>query len=149
MREKLDRSPRAKLTAGSCPGSEGSARYRWPRSWCPLQFDFCGQYRAAKGRNLRGKLAPFITYGYSKDHRPDLKQLLFIMTTSADGGVPVQFRCEAGNCSDSRTHEETWDALRDITGDTRFLYVAPVPHTPRTDPPDILHLLDFFQKKAG
>jgi transposase len=85
---------------------------------------FCGQYRAAKGRSIRGKRASFITYGYSKDHRPDLKQLLFIMTTSADGGVPVQFRCEAGNCNDSRTHEETWDALREIAGDTRFLYVA-------------------------
>jgi len=85
---------------------------------------FCGQYRAAKGRSIRGKHAPFITYGYSKDHRPDLKQLLFIMTTSADGGVPVQFRCEAGNQNDSRTHEETWDALCKVAGDSGFLYVA-------------------------
>jgi transposase len=85
---------------------------------------FCGQYREAKGRSIRGKLAPFITYGHSKDHRPDLKQLLFIMTTSGDGSVPVQFRCEAGNCNDSRTHEETWDALCKVTGDTGFLYVA-------------------------
>ena len=54
-----------------------------------------GQYREAKGRSLRGKQAPWITYGFSKDHRPDLKQLLFILTTSADGGVPVQFRCDA------------------------------------------------------
>ena len=55
---------------------------------------FCGQYRAAKGRSIRGRRAPWITYGYSKDHRPDLKQLLFILTTSSDGGVPVQFRLE-------------------------------------------------------
>jgi transposase len=85
---------------------------------------FCGQYRAAKGKSIRGKLSPFITYGYSKDHRPDLKQLLFIMTTSSDGGVPVQFRSAAGNFNDSRTHEETWDALREVAGDPRFLYVA-------------------------
>jgi transposase len=85
---------------------------------------FCGRYRGATGRSIRGKRAPFITYGYSKDHRPDLKQLLFILTTSADGGVPIQFRCEAGNTNDSRTHEETWDALRQATGDARFLYVA-------------------------
>jgi hypothetical protein len=58
---------------------------------------FCGQYRAAKGRSIRGKKGPYITYGYSKDHRPDLKQLLFIMTTTTDGAVPVQFRSEAGN----------------------------------------------------
>ena len=85
---------------------------------------FCGQYRAAGGRRIRGKRPPFITYGYSKDHRPDLKQLLFILTTSQDGGVPVQFRCEAGNCSDSRTHEETWDALCRAASRTDFLYVA-------------------------
>ena len=34
---------------------------------------FCGQYKAAQGRKLRGKRAPAITYGFSKDHRPDLK----------------------------------------------------------------------------
>jgi transposase len=85
---------------------------------------FCGRYSQARGRRLRGKRAPFITHGYSKDHRPDLKQLLFILTTSDDGGVPVQFRCEAGNCSDSRTHEETWDALCRATGRVDFLYVA-------------------------
>ena len=85
---------------------------------------FCGQYARAKGRSIRGKRAPYITYGYSKDRRPDLKQLLFILTTTADGGVPVQFRSEAGNASDSRTHEETWEALRLAVGGPDFLYVA-------------------------
>lgn len=85
---------------------------------------FCGQYPQARGRKVRGKRAPFITYGYSKDHRPDLKQLLFILTTSEDGGVPVQFRCEQGNASDSRTHEQTWEALSLVTGRVDFLYVA-------------------------
>ena len=50
---------------------------------------FTGQYKEAKSRSLRGKKAPFITYGYSKDHRHDLKQLLFILTSIQDGGVPV------------------------------------------------------------
>ena len=85
---------------------------------------FCGQYRAARGRQVRGKRAPLITYGHSKDHRPDLKQLLFILTTSRDGGVPVQFRCADGNQNDSPTHQETWDALCKIAGRTDFLYVA-------------------------
>ena len=83
-----------------------------------------GQYREAKGRSLRGKQAPWITYGFSKDHRPDLKQLLFILTTSADGGVPVQFRCEHGNSNDSTTHIATWEALRAVSGKDDFLYVA-------------------------
>ena len=84
---------------------------------------FCGQYRAS-GRSLRGRRAPWITLGYSKDHRPDLKQLLFVLTTTRDGGIPAQFRCEDGNTSDSRTHEQTWDALERVTGRSDFLYVA-------------------------
>lgn len=85
---------------------------------------FCGQYRQARARKLRGKRAPFITYGYSKDHRPDLKQLLFILTTSEDGGVPVQFRCAHGNTNDARTHEHTWEALCRAAGRVDFLYIA-------------------------
>jgi transposase len=85
---------------------------------------FCGQYRAARGRRLRGRRAPWITYGHSKDHRPDLKQLLFALTTSADGGVPVQFRCADGQTNDSQTHIETWDTLRQVAGRPDFLYVA-------------------------
>jgi len=85
---------------------------------------FTGRYPRAKGRSIRGKKAPFITYGYSKDHRPDLKQLLFILTSTRDGGIPVQFRCEAGNESDSRTHVETWEALCQVAGRKDFLYVA-------------------------
>ncbi len=85
---------------------------------------FCGQYARAKGRSIRGKKAPYITYGYSKDRRPDLRQLLFILTSTKDGGVPVQFRCEAGNASDSRTHSETWEALCRAVGRNDFLYVA-------------------------
>jgi transposase len=83
-----------------------------------------GQYRRANGRRIRGKRAPWITYGYSKDHRPDLKQLIFLLTTTADGGVPVQFRREDGNASDSLGHVQTWDTLCQITGKSDFLYVA-------------------------
>ena len=85
---------------------------------------FTGQYRAAKGRSLRGKQAPWITYGFSKDHRPDLKQLLFILTTSSDGGIPVLFRCAHGNANDANTHIATWEALRAAAGRDDFLYVA-------------------------
>ena len=77
---------------------------------------FCGQYRAAGSRSGPGRSAPAITYGYSKDHRPDLKQLLFILTTSADGGVPVQFRAAAGNTSGSITHIDTWETLKATAG---------------------------------
>jgi len=83
-----------------------------------------GQYAKARGRSVRGKRVPWITYGYSKDHRPDLKQLLFILTTSSDGGIPVQFRSGDGNASDAKSHIETWEALFQVVGSPDFLYVA-------------------------
>lgn len=87
-------------------------------------ISFCGSYRSATGRNIRGRTAPAISYGHSKQHRPDLKQLLFILTISADGNVPVAFRCADGNASDSRTHIETWNTLKAVAGRADFLYVA-------------------------
>jgi transposase len=87
-------------------------------------ISFCGSYRGASGRKIRARTAPVITYGHSRDHRPDLKQLLFILTMSADGNIPVAFRCTDGNASDSRTHIETWNTLRAVAGRSDFLYVA-------------------------
>ena len=86
-------------------------------------ISFCGQYRQAHGRNLRERTAPAIVHGYSKDHRPDLKQLLFILTVTHEG-VPAAFRCADGNTSDSITHIQTWDTLRTVAGRSDFLYVA-------------------------
>ncbi len=85
---------------------------------------FAGQYFPATGRSLRGKKAPWITYGFSKDHRPDLKQLVFLLSTSEDGCVPIQFRCENGNTNDVSTHLATWYAIQKATGRSDFLYVA-------------------------
>ena len=87
-------------------------------------ISFCGAYRGAWGRKIRGRTAPAITFGHSKAHRPDLKQLLFVLTMAADGNIPVAFRCSDGNTSDSRTHIETWHTLRAVAGRADFLYVA-------------------------
>src|SRR6266852_2551704 len=86
-------------------------------------ISFCGQYRAATRRAIRGRAALAITYGHSKARRPDLKQLLFILTVTGEG-VPCQFRCADGNTNDSVTHIDTWNALRAVAGRSDFLYVA-------------------------
>ena len=85
---------------------------------------FGGRFRGASAHPTGGRTAPAITTGYSKDHRPDLKQLRVILTTEAEGGVPVQFRVADGNTNDSTTHIETWNALRALAGRADFLYVA-------------------------
>jgi len=51
---------------------------------------FFGSYDdAVAGAIQRGKPTLAITHGHSKDHRPDLKQLLFILAVARDGGVPI------------------------------------------------------------
>ena len=86
---------------------------------------FYGDYEAAdRERTLRGKLRLAVTHGHNKDHRPDLKQLLYILTVSRDGAVPVQFRVESGNATDDRSHQGTWKLLCELTGRRDFLYVA-------------------------
>jgi len=87
-------------------------------------ISLCGQYRHARGRRVRERTAPAIVHGFSKDMRPDLKQLLFILTTDAEGGVPVHFRCADGNTTDVRTHIDTWNTLRALAGRADFLYIA-------------------------
>ncbi len=41
-----------------------------------------------------------ITYGYSRDHRPDLKQFILDLICSSDGDVPLFLRVGSGNESD-------------------------------------------------
>ena len=62
--------------------------------------------------------------GKSKDHRPDLKQLVYCLTVSADGFVPIHFKTYSGNRTDDTTHIETWEALRKLAGRDDFLYIA-------------------------
>jgi len=85
---------------------------------------FSGSYTGATGRARAGKATPTITHGHNKDHRPDLKQLVCVLTVSADGAVPVAFRAEDGNTADDVTHIPTWDELRALVGRADFLYVA-------------------------
>jgi transposase len=86
---------------------------------------FCGAYTSATAeQRYLGRPTLAITFGHNKDHRPDLKQLLFILTVTADGGVPLHFRAEHGNVTDDQTHRDTWDLLCQLTGRRDFLYVA-------------------------
>jgi len=62
--------------------------------------------------------------GFSQDHRPDLKQLIYCLSVSADGAVPVHFKAYAGNQNDDPTHWETWQCLCQLLGRPDFLYVA-------------------------
>ncbi|MGB7568099.1 MAG: IS1634 family transposase [Chitinivibrionales bacterium] len=66
----------------------------------------------------------FLTRGKSKDHRPDLKQLIYTLTISSDGAVPIHYKAYPGNRTDDTTHIETWTTVSRIVGKADFLYVA-------------------------
>src|SRR4030095_10178227 len=52
-----------------------------------------------------------ITHGYSKDHRPDLKQVVLELLVSQDGGVPLVSKSWDGNTSDTPIFKERAEAL--------------------------------------
>ena len=62
--------------------------------------------------------------GHSKEHRPDLKQLVYSLCVTADGAVPVHFKAYDGNQTDDGIHLETWSRLRSLLQHPRFIYVA-------------------------
>lgn len=86
---------------------------------------FYGAYDdAAQESEQRGRTTHAITFGHSKARRPDLKQLLYVLTVTRDGNVPVYFSSDSGNVVDDGTHITTWDLLYQLIGGPDFLYVA-------------------------
>lgn len=78
---------------------------------------FHGDYRSSFGD-------PKITHGHNKDHRPDLKQLVFGLNVTADGAVPLSHDVYSGNKTDDTVHRGNVDHLRKILGRADFVYVA-------------------------
>jgi len=67
-----------------------------------------------------------VTYGYSRDHRADLKQWMLALVTSGEG-VPQFLQPLDGNASDKRTLLEAVQALTQqlkASGETPGVYVA-------------------------
>jgi len=65
-----------------------------------------------------------ITFGYSKKHRQDLKQLVWSLSVSSDSAFPLFQKAYSGNTADVDTYVEQWQNLIDLLGHQDFLYVA-------------------------
>lgn len=55
--------------------------------------------------------AVLVTYGYSKDQRPDLKQVILELMVSQDGGVPFVSKSHDGNASDNNVFKQRCEGL--------------------------------------
>ncbi len=75
--------------------------------------------RVERNEDGDGRTAPVVTHGYAKNHRHDLKQVLFGMVVAGDGGVPLYGRAMDGNTSDITAAAEFFDHLRRELPDPR------------------------------
>ena len=81
-----------------------------------------------------------LLFGFSKDHRPDLKQLLFMLTGHPPtGGVPLHFRVASGNVTDDTTHRDTWNLLCQLTDADATFSTWPIRSWPHRDNMAYLH----------
>ena len=71
-----------------------------------------------------GEPAIVITFGYSKDHRADLKQIVVGAAVSGDGGVPILSGVHDGNTNDSVLPIPYWEKLRKLTSKTDFCFIG-------------------------
>jgi transposase len=79
-----------------------------------------------------------ITHGYSKDHRPDLKQAVLELMVSQDGGVPCVSKRWDGHTSDIQVFQERAQALmtafahtpspRYLVADAKLYHADNAPH---------------------
>lgn len=81
-------------------------------------FRVSGEYEAEAGGgggNEESEEATMlaVTYGYSRDHRADLKQWMLTLATTHEGDVPLFMRPLDGNSSDARTLVAAVEALKE------------------------------------
>ncbi len=72
------------------------------------------------GQSSEGLLA----FGYSKDHRPDLRQFVQVLGTLDPAGVPLVSSTLAGNQADDRVYWPAWQRMERIIGHPDWLFVG-------------------------
>lgn len=77
-------------------------------------FSVHGEYETPPRGEEEATIA--VTYGYSREHRADLKQWMLALATTHEGDVPLFMRPLDGNSSDARTLVATVKALKEQLG---------------------------------
>lgn len=71
---------------------------------------------SATGKKYKGNGNIELKYGYSKDYRMDLKQLVYLLVATEDG-IPVFSEAHSGNASDGKLFKDTIVKLSEIIHD--------------------------------
>jgi transposase len=83
---------------------------------CAFMYGDADNRRSAEGIK--------ITFGYSKQYRDDLKQLVWSVSVSSDSAFPLFQQAYSGNTADVKTYVEQWHHLIDLLGKRDFLFVG-------------------------
>jgi len=111
-------------------------------------FSLTGEYMPDSDEHTIEAVA--VTYGYSKDHRPDLKQVVLELMVSQDGGVPFMSKSWDGNASDNAIFKERSAALLKEFADSsgpRYLIADSKVYTKKNAPN--LACLPFITRVPG
>ncbi|MCC5614710.1 IS1634 family transposase, partial [Nostoc sp. CHAB 5836] len=69
-------------------------------------FQNFGNFDSNEESEIKSLKAIEITHGYSRDHRPDLKQFIMELICSGDGDIPIFLKTASGNQVDSKCFGE-------------------------------------------
>ena len=87
-----------------------------------------GDYETVLEATDPEKQPPLITYGYSKDHRQDLKQVMLSLTCSGPAGFPLWMEALDGNSSDKQNFHDSLDKMekfqKGLKNAPDFIFVA-------------------------
>ena len=65
-----------------------------------------------------------LQYGHSKDHRPDLRQYRYELSTLDPLGMPIAAQVLPGNGADDTVYVRSWQRLRQVIGHSSFVMVG-------------------------
>jgi transposase len=77
--------------------------------WSRIHYDITSIYFEGEYED-----SETIDYGYSRDHRPDAKQINLAVNVTGEEGIPLAYRVLAGRTADRTTPQENMGALRQL-----------------------------------
>ena len=100
----------ALLSRQACESEQVNCQFQ---SLDTTSFSLTGRYDQLTDAEAVEEQPIQIKHGYSKDHRPDLKQVVQEMIVSQDGGIPLACKSWDGNASDNKIFKKRTKALID------------------------------------
>jgi transposase len=97
--------------------------YDLPIKETQTQTQSQSQSQSQEKEEKKEEKAPKITYGYSRDKRPDLKQIIAAISVQQDG-IPLLATTEDGNAADGPNYVQHWETISEMLGYSNFLYLG-------------------------